>query len=126
MGSAMLDLTNLDLMRSTDLTLPLQDPTRKNEDLGEISLTVTLLPIPQEDKDQVSVEIYHNKSIYHQRTSIIFKKQECSYLCKSIRISFRCMRLFSKGECLNEKVLLSFLSYDDEMCLQIILECSSF
>ncbi|XP_044745710.1 multiple C2 and transmembrane domain-containing protein-like isoform X2 [Coccinella septempunctata] len=52
MGSAMLDLTSLDLMRSTDLTLPLQDPMRKNEDLGEIILSVTLLPVTQEDKDQ--------------------------------------------------------------------------
>ncbi|XP_045470133.1 multiple C2 and transmembrane domain-containing protein isoform X3 [Harmonia axyridis] len=52
MGSALLDLTSLDLLRSTDLTLPLQDPSKKNEDSGEIMLTVTLIPIPQEDKDQ--------------------------------------------------------------------------
>ncbi|XP_056638791.1 multiple C2 and transmembrane domain-containing protein isoform X6 [Diorhabda sublineata] len=52
MGSAMLDLSNLDLSRTTDLSLPLQDPSRPDASLGEIFLSVTLYPKTQEDKEQ--------------------------------------------------------------------------
>ncbi|KAK9878537.1 hypothetical protein WA026_022434 [Henosepilachna vigintioctopunctata] len=53
MGSAVLDLTTLELSRPTDLTLPLLDPANKETDLGEISLTVLLQPVTQQDKDQL-------------------------------------------------------------------------
>ncbi|XP_017779625.1 PREDICTED: multiple C2 and transmembrane domain-containing protein 1-like, partial [Nicrophorus vespilloides] len=52
MGSAQLDLSTLELSRSMDLTLMLQDPVRPTTSLGEIILTVTLQPKSQEDKDQ--------------------------------------------------------------------------
>lgn len=53
MGAGQLELTSLELGRSTDVTIPLQDPSRANAMLGEISLTVTLYPKSQEDKEQV-------------------------------------------------------------------------
>ncbi|XP_049818190.1 multiple C2 and transmembrane domain-containing protein-like isoform X3 [Aethina tumida] len=52
MGSATLDLTTLDLLRTTDINLPLQDPARPETALGEILLTVTLHPKSQEEKEQ--------------------------------------------------------------------------
>lgn len=53
MGSAILDLTQLELGRSSELTFMLQDPSRVSAQLGEIILNVTLWPRTQEDKDQV-------------------------------------------------------------------------
>lgn len=53
MGSASLDLTTLDLGKTTDLTLCLQDPSRSSAQLGEIVLSATLFPKSQEDKEQV-------------------------------------------------------------------------
>ncbi|KAK6643695.1 hypothetical protein RUM43_005205 [Polyplax serrata] len=50
MGSAYLDLTKLDPGKSTEISLELLDPG-KTEYLGEILLTVTLVPKTQEDKD---------------------------------------------------------------------------
>ncbi|GLV39850.1 Multiple C2 domain and transmembrane region protein [Carabus blaptoides fortunei] len=52
MGSAYLDLATLDLGRTADISLCLQDPSRPTAQLGEIGLTVTLWPRTQEDKDQ--------------------------------------------------------------------------
>ncbi|XP_033608246.1 multiple C2 and transmembrane domain-containing protein isoform X2 [Cryptotermes secundus] len=51
MGSAFLDLTKLELGKSSDITLTLCDPA-KSEYLGEIHLSATLWPRSQEDKDQ--------------------------------------------------------------------------
>lgn len=53
MGAATLDLTTLDLSRTIDISLALQDPTRLDISLGEIILTATLYPKTQEDKEQV-------------------------------------------------------------------------
>ncbi|KAL0278275.1 UNVERIFIED_CONTAM: hypothetical protein PYX00_000132 [Menopon gallinae] len=53
MGSAYLDLTKFDLGKATDVKLELLDPG-KNEYLGEIFLSATLIPRSQEDKDLVS------------------------------------------------------------------------
>lgn len=53
MGSATLDLTTVELNKSVDITLALQDPNRPAASLGEIQLTVTLYPKTQEDKDLV-------------------------------------------------------------------------
>ncbi|XP_031349348.1 multiple C2 and transmembrane domain-containing protein isoform X3 [Photinus pyralis] len=52
MGAATLDLSTLDLGKTTDLTLPLQDPSNASAELGEIVFTVTLYPKSQEDKEQ--------------------------------------------------------------------------
>lgn len=52
-GSATLDLTQLELERSSELVLILNDPSKVNAQLGEIVLNATLLPKTQEDKEQV-------------------------------------------------------------------------
>ncbi|KAJ0171904.1 hypothetical protein K1T71_012667 [Dendrolimus kikuchii] len=52
MGSCHLDLTALELGRTQDLVLCLRDPSKPNQDLGEIVLNVTLWPKSQEDKEQ--------------------------------------------------------------------------
>ncbi|XP_039767104.1 multiple C2 and transmembrane domain-containing protein 1 isoform X3 [Ornithorhynchus anatinus] len=51
MGSAFLDLTLLELKRSTDVTLNLKDPHHPDHDLGTILLTVNLTPKEGEQKD---------------------------------------------------------------------------
>lgn len=60
MGAATLDLTTLDLSRPTDISLPLQDPARPDTSLGEILLSVTLMPKSQEDKEQVGKRRNHS------------------------------------------------------------------
>ncbi|XP_028050440.1 multiple C2 and transmembrane domain-containing protein isoform X4 [Monomorium pharaonis] len=52
MGAAMLDLTQLDLGQSHDITLELKDPDRPKQHLGEIYLTATLWPRNQQEKEQ--------------------------------------------------------------------------
>ncbi|XP_046999775.1 multiple C2 and transmembrane domain-containing protein isoform X1 [Schistocerca americana] len=52
MGSAYLDVSKLDLGRATEITLPLRDPAKTTEYLGELQLTATLWPRSQEDKEQ--------------------------------------------------------------------------
>ncbi|XP_060536438.1 multiple C2 and transmembrane domain-containing protein isoform X3 [Cylas formicarius] len=51
MGSAVLDLSTLDLSRPNDLALVLHDPTRPDANLGEIYLSATLYPKTQEEKE---------------------------------------------------------------------------
>uniref|UniRef100_A0A646QG56 Multiple C2 and transmembrane domain-containing protein 1 n=1 Tax=Hemiscolopendra marginata TaxID=943146 RepID=A0A646QG56_9MYRI len=51
MGSAYLDLTTLETNRPTDVLLTLTEPG-KNDFMGEIHLTVTLIPRTQEEKEQ--------------------------------------------------------------------------
>lgn len=63
MGSATLDLTQLELERGTELNLNLIDPSKINAQLGEIVLTATLLPKTQEDKEQVFMN--HNVLIIY-------------------------------------------------------------
>lgn len=53
MGAAQLDLTQLDLGHSQDITLELKDPGRPKQHLGEIYLTATLWPKNQQEKEQV-------------------------------------------------------------------------
>ncbi|CAG9792488.1 unnamed protein product [Diatraea saccharalis] len=52
MGSCHIDLTALELGRPQDLVLCLRDPSKPNQDMGEIVLNVTLWPKSQEDKEQ--------------------------------------------------------------------------
>ncbi|XP_027621786.1 multiple C2 and transmembrane domain-containing protein 1 isoform X4 [Tupaia chinensis] len=51
MGSAFLDLTQLELNRLTDVTLTLKDPHYPDHDLGIILLSVTLTPKEGESRD---------------------------------------------------------------------------
>ncbi|XP_017200093.3 multiple C2 and transmembrane domain-containing protein 1 isoform X3 [Oryctolagus cuniculus] len=51
MGSAFLDLTQLELSRPTDVTLPLKDPHYPDHDLGIILLSVVLSPKEGESRD---------------------------------------------------------------------------
>nr|KAF6355460.1 multiple C2 and transmembrane domain containing 1 [Myotis myotis] len=53
MGSAFLDLTQLELNRPTDVTLPLKDPHYPDHDLGIILLSVTLTPKEGEHRDVI-------------------------------------------------------------------------
>lgn len=53
MGAVQLDLTQLDLGHSQDITLELKDPGRPKQHLGEIYLTATLWPRNQQEKEQV-------------------------------------------------------------------------
>lgn len=55
MGAALLDLTQLDLGHSQDITLELKDPVRPKQHLGEIYLTATLWPRNQQEKEQVLI-----------------------------------------------------------------------
>ncbi|XP_018403130.1 PREDICTED: multiple C2 and transmembrane domain-containing protein 1 [Cyphomyrmex costatus] len=52
MGAALLELTQLDLGHSQDITLELKDPVRPKQHLGEIYLTATLWPRNQQEKEQ--------------------------------------------------------------------------
>ncbi|CAH0714871.1 unnamed protein product, partial [Brenthis ino] len=58
MGSCHLDLTALELGRSQDLVLCLQDPNKPTQDLGEIVLNITLYPKSQEDKEALVLRSY--------------------------------------------------------------------
>ncbi|XP_027621787.1 multiple C2 and transmembrane domain-containing protein 1 isoform X5 [Tupaia chinensis] len=53
MGSAFLDLTQLELNRLTDVTLTLKDPHYPDHDLGIILLSVTLTPKEGESRDVI-------------------------------------------------------------------------
>lgn len=53
MGSATLDLTQLELGRLQDIIIKLEDPARPQRDLGELRINATLWPRTQEDKEQV-------------------------------------------------------------------------
>ncbi|KAM6149133.1 multiple C2 and transmembrane domain-containing protein 1 isoform 12-T12 [Erethizon dorsatum] len=60
MGSAFLDLTQLELNRSTDVTLTLKDPHYPDHDLGIILLSVVLTPKEGESRD---VELSENEVV---------------------------------------------------------------
>ncbi|XP_076267814.1 multiple C2 domain and transmembrane region protein isoform X5 [Rhynchophorus ferrugineus] len=70
MGTAVLDLVSLDLGRSNDLVLPLQDLSRPDANLGEIHITATLYPKTQEDK-----ELYFQKNSKSQDVNKRLKSQ---------------------------------------------------
>lgn len=56
MGATKMNLTQLELNQSEEITLKLTDPARPFKDLGEIKIIATLMPKTQEDKEQVCVE----------------------------------------------------------------------
>lgn len=69
MGSATLELKALDLGRSNDINLALQDTNRPEVSLGQVFLTVTLYPKSQEDKEQV---IFNNYEIIDENKKKMF------------------------------------------------------
>lgn len=54
MGSAKIDLAQLELGKAEDIILPLSDVNRTERSMGEILINLTLWPRSQEDKEMVS------------------------------------------------------------------------
>lgn len=54
MGSAKLDLTQLELGKAEDINLKLLDTNHPERQMGEILINLTLWPRSQEDKEMVS------------------------------------------------------------------------
>lgn len=54
MGSAKIDLTQLELGIAEDVNLALHDVNHPDRPMGEILVNLTLWPRSQEDKEQVS------------------------------------------------------------------------
>lgn len=54
MGSAKLDLTELELGKSQDLQIKLEDLNHVDRPMGEIFVNLMLIPRSQEDKEMVS------------------------------------------------------------------------
>ncbi|XP_045427701.1 multiple C2 and transmembrane domain-containing protein 1 isoform X7 [Pipistrellus kuhlii] len=74
MGSAFLDLTQLELNRPTDVTLPLKDPHYPDHDLGIILLSVTLTPKEGEHRDvQSSIHNFLHWRICEIKTMLMRK-----------------------------------------------------
>lgn len=57
MGSAKIDLTQLELGIAEDVNLALHDVNHPDRPMGEILVNLTLWPRSQEDKEQVSKKI---------------------------------------------------------------------
>lgn len=55
MGSAKIDLTQLELGKAEDINLPLNDVNHPERQMGEILINLTLWPRSQEDKEMVSL-----------------------------------------------------------------------
>ncbi|KAE8753209.1 hypothetical protein FOCC_FOCC000132 [Frankliniella occidentalis] len=77
MGSAVLDLTRLDLGRHTELCLPLKDPGKPDsqEYMGEIVLAVSLWPRTQEDREQGILQSFNNLRDVGHLTVKVFRAQ---------------------------------------------------
>lgn len=73
MGSAKLDLTTLELSRTHEMLVKLEDPSRLQRDLGELRLNVTLWPRTQEDKEQVNGWIIKSMCILYRANSYILR-----------------------------------------------------
>ncbi|KAM5169043.1 multiple C2 and transmembrane domain-containing protein 1 isoform 1-T1 [Callospermophilus lateralis] len=74
MGSAFLDLTQLDLNRPTDVTLTLKDPHYPDHDLGIILLSVILTPKEGESRDvQSSIHSFLHWRICEIKTMLMRK-----------------------------------------------------
>ncbi|XP_050310849.1 multiple C2 and transmembrane domain-containing protein isoform X4 [Anthonomus grandis grandis] len=84
MGSSILDLTTLELNRSNELALALQDPSRPDFDLGEIFISATLYPKSQEDKEQ-----YFQKNTRSQDVNKRLKSQIWSSVVTIVLIEGR-------------------------------------
>ncbi|XP_052599673.1 multiple C2 and transmembrane domain-containing protein 1 isoform X11 [Peromyscus californicus insignis] len=74
MGSAFLDLTQLELNRSTDVTLTLKDPHYPDHDLGIILMSVTLTPKEGDPRDvQSSVHSFLHWRLCDIKTMLMRK-----------------------------------------------------
>ncbi|XP_024602717.1 multiple C2 and transmembrane domain-containing protein 1 isoform X5 [Neophocaena asiaeorientalis asiaeorientalis] len=74
MGSAFLDLTQLELNRPTDVTVTLKDPHYPDHDLGIILLSVVLTPKEGEHRDvQSSIHSFLHWRIYEIKTMLMRK-----------------------------------------------------
>uniref|UniRef100_A0A8C2R751 C2 domain-containing protein n=1 Tax=Capra hircus TaxID=9925 RepID=A0A8C2R751_CAPHI len=74
MGSAFLDLTQLELNRPTDVTLTLKDPHYPDHDLGIILLSVVLTPKEGEHVVTNSVFLHHKFQTQSLRLSDVHRK----------------------------------------------------
>ena len=54
MGTAILNLTDLELNHLHNISLELEDPARQQNQLGKIFISATLWPKNQQEKEQVS------------------------------------------------------------------------
>ncbi|XP_066887457.1 multiple C2 and transmembrane domain-containing protein 1 isoform X1 [Kogia breviceps] len=74
MGSAFLDLTQLELNRPTDVTVTLKDPHYPDHDLGIILLSVVLTPKEGEHREvQSSIHSFLHWRIYEIKTMLMRK-----------------------------------------------------
>lgn len=74
MGSAQLHLTSLELSRTHELTVKLEDPSRPvRTHLGELKMNVTLWPRTQEDKEQVSGRTFSMNSVRHHNYGMFYR-----------------------------------------------------
>ncbi|XP_051038735.1 multiple C2 and transmembrane domain-containing protein 1 isoform X4 [Phodopus roborovskii] len=90
MGSAFLDLTQLELNRSTDVSLTLKDPHYPDHDLGIILLSVILTPKEGEPRDvQSSIPSSLHWRICDIKTMLMRKswKRSSKFQTQSLRLS---------------------------------------
>uniref|UniRef100_A0A4X1TGH3 C2 domain-containing protein n=1 Tax=Sus scrofa TaxID=9823 RepID=A0A4X1TGH3_PIG len=89
MGSAFLDLTQLELNRPTDVTLTLKDPHYPDHDLGTILLSVILTPKEGEHRDVSSIHSFLHWRICEIKTMLMRKswKRSSKLQTQSLRLS---------------------------------------
>uniref|UniRef100_A0A8I3WJF0 Multiple C2 and transmembrane domain-containing protein 1 n=1 Tax=Callithrix jacchus TaxID=9483 RepID=A0A8I3WJF0_CALJA len=90
MGSAFLDLAQLELNRPTDVTLTLKDPHYPDHDLGIILLSVILTPKEGESRDvQSSIHSFLHWRICEIKTMLMRKswKRSSKFQTQSLRLS---------------------------------------
>ncbi|XP_078221293.1 multiple C2 and transmembrane domain-containing protein 1 isoform X5 [Callithrix jacchus] len=89
MGSAFLDLAQLELNRPTDVTLTLKDPHYPDHDLGIILLSVILTPKEGESRDVSSIHSFLHWRICEIKTMLMRKswKRSSKFQTQSLRLS---------------------------------------
>uniref|UniRef100_A0A8C1IAF5 Multiple C2 domains, transmembrane 1b n=1 Tax=Cyprinus carpio TaxID=7962 RepID=A0A8C1IAF5_CYPCA len=87
MGSAYLYLDSLELQRSLDVQLDLQDPQCPDQDLGSLELVVTLFPRSTEDREALRHAVRLIWQIYQNlRLSDLYRKSQLWRGIVSIRL----------------------------------------
>uniref|UniRef100_A0A8C1BHK1 Multiple C2 domains, transmembrane 1b n=1 Tax=Cyprinus carpio carpio TaxID=630221 RepID=A0A8C1BHK1_CYPCA len=87
MGSAYLYLDSLELQRSLDVQLDLQDPHCPDQDLGSLELVVTLFPRSTEDREALRHAVRLIWQIYQNlRLSDLYRKSQLWRGIVSIRL----------------------------------------
>ncbi|XP_049724308.1 multiple C2 and transmembrane domain-containing protein 1 isoform X6 [Elephas maximus indicus] len=89
MGSAFLDLTQLELKRPMDVTLSLKDPHYPDHDLGIILLSVILTPKEGEPRDVSSMHSFLHWRICEIKTMLMRKswKRSSKFQTQSLHLS---------------------------------------